>query len=237
MNTLYIGEPPFSIDPRTREYFIKKISRWGQSNFKNYPWRSEKNLFRLLLTEIFLQKTDSLKINNIYPLLKQIETPCDMLNREDILDQIVSRIGLKYKKGRILRLSRQIVDDYKGKIPVGFKELMRLMGVGNYIANAVMAFGYGKRTAVVDTNTIRIVESFFGYRSSKKRARDDRQINEIILWILPHRRYTIFNYYLLDFGAGVCVSSKKLCGECPLKRKCVYYITAHSIENGANKTL
>jgi A/G-specific adenine glycosylase len=111
-------------------------------------------------------------------------------------------------------------------VPGNYSGLVRLTGVGDYIANAVMTFGYGKKAAVVDTNTIRIVESFFGYCPGKKRARDDRRINEIILWILPCRQYTLFSYYLLDFGAEVCVSSKRLCHGCVLKRKCAYYETA-----------
>lgn len=221
-----IGQTPFYIEPSKRRYFIKKIREWGKTNLKNYPWREEKNLFRLLLTEIFLQKTDSLKIKSIYPLLKQIETPFDMLNREDILEHIVSRTGLSYKKGRILRLSRQIVDSFNGKVPGNYSDLVRLTGVGDYIANAVMAFGYGEKAAVVDTNTLRIVQSFFGHCSSKKRARDDRLMNEIILCILPRRQHTVFSYYLLDFGAEICVSSKRLCHECVLKRKCAYYETA-----------
>lgn len=213
----------FFIEPEKREYFVKKLRKWGKANFIDYPWRKEKNIYRLLLTEIFLQKTDSLKIKNLYPLIEQIETPSDILNREDVLDYIVSRIGLIYKKERILKLSRQILEDFNGKVPDNYKELRRLMGVGDYIANAVLTFGFGKKAAVVDTNTIRIVESFFGYFSDKKRARDDRRINGILLSILPPRKCGLFNYYLLDFGALVCMSSKQFCLECIMNKKCTYF--------------
>lgn len=213
----------FFIEQEKKECFVKKIRKWGKANFIDYPWRKERNIYRLLLTEIFLQKTDSLKINNIYPLIEQIETPAELLQREDTLDYIVSKIGLNYKKERILQLSRQILNDFSGSVPGNYKDLRRLMGVGDYIANAVLAFGFKKKAAAVDTNTIRITESFFGYRSDKKRAREDRRINEIILSVLPVRKYSIFNYYLLDFGALVCVSSKKFCNECILKQKCSYF--------------
>ncbi|UCH92714.1 MAG: hypothetical protein JSV88_20790 [Candidatus Aminicenantes bacterium] len=213
----------FFIEPEKREYFVKKIKKWGKANFIDYPWRKEKNIYRLLLTEIFLQKTDSLKIKNLYPLIEQIEKPSCLLDKEEVLDYIVSKTGLSYKKERIIRLSRQILEDFNGKVPDNYKELKRLMGVGDYIANAVLTFGFGKKAAVVDTNTIRIVESFFGYRSNKKRAREDRRINGILLSILPPRKCGLFNYYLLDFGALVCVSSKQFCHECIMNRKCSYF--------------
>jgi A/G-specific adenine glycosylase len=214
----------FLIEQLKKEYFIKKIREWGKTNFINYPWRKDRNIYRLLLTEIFLQKTDSLKIKNIYPFFEQIEKPADLLENEAVIDYIVSKIGLSYKKERVLQLSRQILNDFNGSVPDNYKDLRRLMGVGDYIANAVLTFGFKKKAAVVDTNTIRITESFFGYRSDKKRAREDRRINEIILSILPPRKYSLFNYYLLDFGALVCVSNKKFCSECILKQKCSYFI-------------
>ncbi len=214
----------FFIDEEKSKYFIRKIREWGRKNFIPYPWREEKNLYRLLLTEIFLQKTDSLKIKELYPLIKRMNHPKDMLDNDKALDYIVSKIGLTYKKERVLFLSRQVLENFGGEVPSDYKSLRTLKGVGDYIANAVLTFGFKKRAAVVDTNTIRIIESFFGYRSDKRRARDDRRINEFLLSILPSRGCALFNYYLLDFGALVCTKNKKRCAKCPLKRKCCYFL-------------
>jgi A/G-specific adenine glycosylase len=215
------------IDENKKKFFKRKIREWGKENFILYPWREEKNIYRLLLTEIFLQKTDSLKIEKIYPLIKRIDGPGDMLKNEKALDYIVSKTGLNYKKERILYLSRQLLDDFHGEVPSDYWSLRGLKGVGDYISNAVLTFGFKKRAAVVDTNTIRIIESFFGFRSEKRRPRDDRKINEFLLSILPMRGYTLFNYYLLDFGALVCTRFKRKCVECPLKSMCNY---AHHID-------
>jgi len=212
----------FLIDEKKKKYFLRKIREWGKRNFIPYPWREEENVYRLLLTEIFLQKTDSLKIKELYPFIKRVEGPKEILYNEKTLDYIVSKTGLKYKKERILYLSRQLLEMFNGEVPQDYKSLRSLKGVGDYIANAVLTFGFKKKAALVDTNTIRIVESFFGYRSDKKRARDDRKINEFLLSILPLRGCSLFNYYLLDFGALVCTRFKRKCVECPLKRKCNY---------------
>ena len=213
----------FIIDEKRKKYFIRKIREWGKKNLILYPWREEKNIYRLLLTEIFLQKTDSLKIKQLYPLIKEIEGPGDMLENEKTLDYIVSKTGLSYKKERILYLSRQLLENFNGEVPSDYISLRALKGVGDYIANAVLTFGFKKRAAIVDTNTIRIVESFFGFRSEKKRSRDDRGMNEFLLSILPQTRCDLFNYYLLDFGALVCTRFRQKCGECPLKGKCSYF--------------
>jgi A/G-specific adenine glycosylase len=214
----------FIIDEKKKKYFIRKIREWGKKKFILYPWREEKNIYRLLLTEIFLQKTDSLKIKELYPLIKGIEGPGDMLENEKTLDYIVSKTGLSYKKERILYLSRQLLENFNGEVPSDYRSLRALKGVGDYIANAVLTFGFKRRAAIVDTNTIRIVESFFGFRSEKKRPRDDRGMNEFLLSILPRRACDLFNYYLLDFGALVCTRFKRKCVECPLKPQCNYFL-------------
>jgi A/G-specific adenine glycosylase len=213
----------FIIDEKKKKYFTRKIREWGKKNFILYPWREEKNIYRLLLTEIFLQKTDSLKIKQLYPLFNGIEGPREMLENEKTLDYIVSKTGLSYKKERILYLSRQLLENFNGEVPSDYRSLRALKGVGDYIANAVLTFGFKRRAAIVDTNTIRIVESFFGFRSEKKRSRDDRGMNEFLLSILPQTRCDLFNYYLLDFGALVCTRFRRKCGECPLKRQCNYF--------------
>jgi len=214
----------FFIDEKSRDYFIKRIRWWGKNNYQNYPWREEKNLYRILLTEVCLQKTDSQKVRNLYHLIQQIDGPADTFDNLEILDEIVSRIGLNYKRKRIIEMSLQLLEHFDGKIPRNYEGLRCLYGVGDYIANAVLCFGFKERAAVVDTNTIRIIESFFGFKSLKRRPRDDRTMNEILLSILPPRKYVLFNYYLLDFGALLCVHNKKFCTSCLLKRKCKYFI-------------
>jgi A/G-specific adenine glycosylase len=204
----------FIIDEKKKKYFIRKIREWGKKNFILYPWREEKNIYRLLLTEIFLQKTDSLKIKELYPLIKGIEGPGDMLENEKTLDYIVSKTGLSYKKERILYLSRQLLENFNGEVPSDYRSLRALKGVGDYIANAILTFGFKRRAAIVDTNTIRIVESFFGFCSGKKRPRDDRGMNEFLLSILPQRSCDSFNYYLFIglWCIGLHQVQTKMCG-------------------------
>ncbi|MCK4761124.1 MAG: hypothetical protein KAW12_02925 [Candidatus Aminicenantes bacterium] len=220
----------FSIPKEKRDYFVRKIREWGRENYVHYPWRAEDNIFIILLTEILLQQTDSQKIKKFYPLIKSFTSPREVLKNRDTLDHIISKIGLNYRKERILYLSRQILEEFKGKMPTEYKKLRQLKGVGDYIANAVLLFGFNKRAAIVDTNTISIIESFFGCRSPLKRPREDRGLNEILLGMLPLKKYAVFSYYLLDFGAAVCVKSKNKCGKCLLKRRCHYYIiSSHGI--------
>lgn len=216
--------PGFALDKKRRDYFTRKIRRWGKENYRYYPWREEQNLYRVLLTEVFLQKTDCKKIRSLYHLIQHFETPSDLFDNIEVLDEIVSRIGLHYKRQRIVDMSLQIMDRFDGKVPGDYRALRSLCGVGDYIANAVLCFGLKQKRPLVDTNTIRIVESFFGYRSHKKRAREDRVFNNILASLLPPRKYVLFNYYLLDFGAHQCVCRKEFCFRCLLKQKCKYFI-------------
>ena len=91
-----------------------------------------------------------------------------------------------------------------------------LPGVGDYVSQAVLCFGFGHRATLIDTNTSRIVGRLLGREKIRR-------------WQLRLDLYGLagkdgpdaaFNYGLLDLGALVCKASNPDCGACPLQSSC-----------------
>ena len=74
------------------------------------------------------------------------------------IEEIVRPCGLGRSKARdISACMKMIRDEYGGKVPDDFDDLMKLPGVGRKSANLIMGDVFGKPAIVTDTHCIRLV--------------------------------------------------------------------------------
>ena len=215
------------INPQKSYYFRKKILRWYDTNKRSFPWRRTKNPYYILVAEILLQQTDAAKVAKEYSLFINTFPKASKLAAasKSSVNKFISRLGLDYRVNRFISVARELEKQFNGKVPDTQEKLLKLPGIGPYIANAVLASAYNKRVAVLDTNIVRILERFFGLTSSKTRARTDPMLWTAAKQLLPKKTNMCktWNYALLDFGALVCSHYSPICKECPCRRKCSYF--------------
>ncbi len=208
-----------------RTLFIRRLRLWYRKNHRSYPWRNTKDPYEILISEFLLQKTNADLALTIYAKFLKKYPDAKSLARAGLpkLKILVSRIGLSYRAERLKRMAKQIVNEFGGQVPNNRNDLLKLHGIGLYISNAVLCFGYNKRVAIIDTNTIRIFGRVFGIKTSLKRPRTDRNLEKQIESFLPAPKIREFNYALLDFGAMICTATNPKCSQCPLNVLCIYY--------------
>lgn len=208
-----------------KEEFAKKILKWHQKNKRDFNWRRTGDPYKIIVAEIMLQKTDAKKVNEVYdgfiakyPNVQVLsEASLDELRREIIL------LGIHSRADRLKNLATEIIKDYGGEIPTGEEKLLKLPGVGNYIANAVLCFAFNKDVPLIDANIIRILERVFSIKSSKPRPRTDKSLWHAAKKIIPKGTAKAFNLSLLDFAAAICTAKNPRHEECPVKSLCDYY--------------
>lgn len=115
------------------------------------------------------------------------------------------------------------MNKYDGKIPDNRRDLLALTGVGDYIANSVLCLGYGKELPLLETNIVRVLNRVFGIKSSKARARTDKELWDTVQRMIPKGNAREFNLGLVDFGALVCVAKNPKCKICPMSDFCLYF--------------
>lgn len=86
-------------------------------------------------------------------------------------------------------LANQLLNQYYGVIPSDKHKLLQLFGVGDYIANAVLCFEFGKKEALIDVNVRRVAKRFFW----KSKLPHDRRLLKIFLAVIPAGKTKEFN--------------------------------------------
>lgn len=136
---------------------------------------------------------------------------------EDI-EQIVRPCGLGRSKARDISACMKILrDQYHGKIPDNFEELLKLPGVGRKSANLIMGDVFGKPAIVTDTHCIRLVNRMGlvdGIKEPKK--------VEMALWkIIPPEEGSDFCHRLVYHGRDVCTArTNPHCENCCINDIC-----------------
>jgi len=214
------------ISTYTKRFFRRQIITWFGQNKRSLAWRETKDPYCILVAEILLQQTDAKKVSLTYPEFIQRYPNASALAEAEAenIQRFISKIGLNYRTQRLVNIAKDINDKFAGSIPDSEAELMKLPGVGRYIANAVLSAAFGMKTAVVDTNIVRILERFFGTRSRRPRARTDPEFWSIARSLLPRRPADCrdWNYALIDFCALVCTYYNPKCLECMCAKRCRY---------------
>jgi A/G-specific adenine glycosylase len=126
--------------------------------------------------------------------------------------------GLGYhRRAKSLHDAARIIrDEFGGSVPSEVHQLRSLPGVGEYTANAVASFAFGRRVAVLDTNVGRVLA-----RAIANRSLSATQARDLAKELLGRASSSAFNQALLDLGSQFC-KSKPLCASCPVARSCAW---------------
>lgn len=134
------------------------------------------------------------------------------------IEEIVRPCGLGRTKARDISACMKILkDQYNGKVPDHFEELLKLPGVGRKSANLIMGDVFGKPAIVTDTHCIRLVNRMGlvdGIKEPKK--------VEMALWkIIPPKEGSDFCHRLVYHGREVCTArTTPYCDKCCLEDLC-----------------
>lgn len=109
------------------------------------------------------------------------------------------------------------MDRRRGCFPRTRDELESLPGVGQYVANAVLAQMHGEAVPLLDGGMARALERYFGPRELAD-IRHDAYLQALSHRVVDHERVVEMSWALLDLGAMICKPSKPRCDSCKVKR-------------------
>jgi len=201
---------------------VNYLLEWHKENRRRFPWREEKNPYKVLIAEFFLQRTPANRVASFLPTFLE-EFPCpEKLANADLahLEKLSLSMGLRKRISWLIESMKIICQKYNGKVPDTFGELILLPGVGEYTASAVLCFGFGQDVPIVDANIVRVYTRLFGLPKSHRTG--DAEVKRIARGLLPNGLGPDYNEALLDFAATIC-RKNPLCEACPIKEFCCYY--------------
>jgi len=183
---------------------------------------SSEDPFRVLISTVLSQRT---KDENTHiateNLFSKYDTPEKIIDApsEEIWRLIKSSGFYRVKTGRIKKISRQILEDFGGRVPREREKLMMLEGVGPKTAGCVQVYGFGDDALPVDTHVHRISN-----RLGLVKTKTPEETEPALKNVVPRKYWKEINLLMVRYGQNVCLPVSPRCVVCGLKEICSYYI-------------
>ena len=227
------------------QFRINKILiSWYLENKRDLPWRRDLDPYRVWLSEIILQQTQVVqglpyyeKFVTRFPQVAQLADA----KEEEVL-KLWQGLGYYSRARNLHQTARRIVNDYGGKFPDQFKDLLSLQGVGVYTASAIASICFNRPKAVVDGNVYRVLSRLFGVNEPINQSSGIKLFQELANIQLDGDDPGTYNQAIMEFGALQCTPKLPKCHDCPLNDRCVALATGRiselpvSIKKGKIKT-
>ncbi len=202
---------------------VLDILLWYKKNFRELPWRSTQDPYKIWLSEIILQQTQVVqglsyfdKFVVKYPEIKNLASASE----EEIL-KMWQGLGYYTRARNLHKTARIISDEYQGIFPDNYMILSKLPGIGDYTASAILSFAFGKPYPVLDGNVFRLISRLYDIHlpvnEAKNRQVFKNVLDELIVGTVPSE----FNNAIMELGALVCRPENPRCKECPVSMHCL----------------
>jgi A/G-specific adenine glycosylase len=215
-----------SITAAQKKYFTTQLLDWHHNdNDRSLPWKSEKDPYKIWLSEIILQQTRALqglpyylKFTTTYPTIKDLAAA----NDEDVF-RIWQGLGYYNRCKNMLATARLVANDHHGTFPASYDAILGLKGIGPYTAAAIASFAYDLPHAVVDGNVYRVLSRYFAIDTPFDTTEGKKQFATLAQELLAPDNSSAYNQAIMDLGATVCTPRNPACMECPLQKNCIAY--------------
>ena len=205
---------------------FEELIHWSKTHYSHLPWRKNRTLYTTLVSEFMLQQTTVSTVIGHYE--KFLSTFPSLVHLASSSEETVCREwkGLGYYR-RARNLFKAAVDIVKnhGEIPLNYKQLVKIDGIGEYTANALLSIGADRSLLALDANLERVLSRIYLLSESsgiklKKNIQslfNEKKIaQDIYKW-----GGRAFNEALMDLGRTFCKSRHAHCSRCPLQNNCL----------------
>ena len=181
------------------------------------------NNFTLLMSVLLSAQCTDLNVNNttkdIYPKYNKPEHFVKLGRKK--IERLIKSIGLfRVKAKSVYLMSKQLLEEYGGKVPRSFEKLEKLPGVGHKTASVVMSQGFGIPAFAVDTHIHRLAQRW-GLTSGKNVVQTEKDLKRIF----PEKTWSKLHLQIIYYGREYCKAREcygvtcKICTTCYPNRK------------------
>ena len=207
--------------------FISLILDWYDQHKRPLPWRTDKNVYRVWLSEVILQQTRVNQGMDYYHRFAEAFPAVQDLAEADIQQVMKLWQGLGYySRARNLHKAAQIiVNELNGNFPDNYNDLKKLPGIGPYTAAAIASIVFNQKVPAIDGNAYRVYARLFGIEKDISDSDAHRFFFSFAEGMMPENRPGDFNEAIMELGATVCTPQNPECKLCPVRAHCVAFAT------------
>ncbi len=197
---------------------------WFREHQRAMPWRDDPQPYRVWISEVMLQQT---RVEAVIPYFNRFlvrfpdveslaaAAPADVL-------KLWEGLGYYSRARNLHKAAQLVVQQYGGRLPDNYDELLTLPGLGPYAAAAVASIAFGEAVPVVDGNVLRVMTRFWGIADDIRKAPVKKDIAaRLTKPIADSGDPSSFNQGMMELGAMICKPKSPKCLPCPLRDDCV----------------
>ena len=205
--------------------FALNLINWYSDNKRSLPWRETKNPYKIWLSEIILQQTQIkqglpyyLKFNKIFPNIESLAS-----SDEEYVLKNWEGLGYYSRARNLHKAAKVVVDNFEGKFPTNYNELIKLPGIGDYSASAISSFSSNEIRPVLDGNVYRLISRIFQVESVINSSKAVKVFKGILEKLISKENPGDFNQAIMDYGSLICKPKNPNCLKCIFKTDCLSF--------------
>jgi A/G-specific adenine glycosylase len=205
-----------------KKKFRQRLLAWFRRHGRDLPWRRTRDPYAILVSEMMLQQTTVAAVLPYYERWMKRFPSVRVLAAAEESEVLALWQGLGYyRRARNLHAAAKKLDEQRdGVFPRDYDGLRDLPGIGDYTAQAVLAFAFDEPVPVLDANIIRVVARLFEIRTPVDTAKGLAKVRSKLEELLPEKGGHEFVSAIMELGALVCRAGRPDCLLCPVKQFC-----------------
>ena len=179
---------------------------------------AHKSPYTLLTAVVLSAQATDVSVNKATAKLFAVaDTPAAVLALGEAgLTPFIASIGLFRTKARnVIALSRILIEQYGGEVPLQREALQALPGVGRKTASVVLNELDVEPAIAVDTHVFRVA-----HRLKLADAKTPDKVEAQLMAVIPAARLTRAHHWLILHGRYVCMARKPRCDACLIADLC-----------------
>lgn len=203
-----------------------RVVAWYRANQRDLPWREAGTTpWGVLVSEVMSHQTPVARVSGPWrDWMATWPTPAALADAStaDVL-RAWGRLGYPRRALRLQDAAHAIVQRHDGVVPDDLDDLRALPGVGEYTASAVLAFAFGRRVVMLDTNVRRVLARLIEGtdRPTGTITTAERQTAAVLL-PEDEQEAAAWSVAVMELGALVCTARRPACDACPVADRCAW---------------
>ena len=194
---------------------------WFDKNKRPFPWRENRDAYRVWVSEIMLQQTRIEAAREHYiRFMRELPTVYDLAGCDDEkLMKLWEGLGYYSRARNLKKCAVEIVERYGGVFPREKEKLLSLPGIGEYTAGAISSIVYDEKNPAIDGNVLRVCARVEGDFTPINDAARRKSLYGRLKSVYPEQAGA-YTQALMELGETVCTVESPRCAVCPMRGRC-----------------